>query len=117
MVQEHAATSSVRRLCSALGVSISGYYAWLSRSESRRQREDRRLLEQIRQAHAASRQCYGSPRVHQQLWEQGESVGRHRVARLMREAELVGRRRRRRRVVVAAPGGEPGVGNELDRRF
>src|SRR5439155_3895138 len=82
-------------LCRQLRVARSGYYAWCRRTESPRAIENRRLLVHIRAAHDLGRGEYGSPRVHRELRAAGEQVGRHRVARLMRQDQLVGRRRRR----------------------
>jgi len=85
----------VATMCRVLGVSPSGYYAWRNRPMSKRQREDERLLGLIRAAHEASGGTYGSPRIHAELVEQEIHVGRKRVARLMREHQLVGVHRRR----------------------
>ena len=71
-------------MCRALGVSHSGYYAWLVRPPSNRSIEDQRLLRLIRDSHEASGKIYGSPRIWFDLLELGERVGRNRVARIMR---------------------------------
>ena len=72
-------------MCGLYGVSLSGFYAWRDRSPSKRSVEDKRLLEKIEKAYKASRQTYGSPRMHQVLVQEGEVVGRRRVERIMRE--------------------------------
>lgn len=84
-------TLGVRYLCSWLGVSRSGYYAWCKRPESERAQEDRRLIRCIRCIHQESRGYYGSPRIHKALIRQGVSIGKGRVERLMREASIVGK--------------------------
>jgi putative transposase len=85
----------VARLCRALSVSKSGYYAWLKREPSARAGRDGELLLRIKEAHADSRRTYGSPRVHAELRARGTRCSRKRVARLMREAGLSGSRPRR----------------------
>lgn len=82
-------------MCRVLEVSTSGYYAWCKRSPSARAQEDAALLRKIRAIHVASRESYGVVRVHWELVDQGVSVGRDRVARLMRQAGLRGITRRR----------------------
>ena len=74
----------VSRMCQLISVSPSGYYDWLHRPESRRARQNRRLVTKIRCFHKASRRIYGSPRIHEDLVESGEAVSVNRVARLMR---------------------------------
>ena len=81
--------------CRVLGVSPSGYYAWQSRPLSARAQADWALSTQIRAIHDRSRGTYGAPRVHAELAAQGVHVGRQRVARLMRRAQLAGVSRRR----------------------
>ena len=81
---------AVRCLCRVLRVTPSGYYAWAKRRPSRRQRENARLTVRIRAIHAASRGTYGSPRVYEQLKQEGFAVGQERVARLLRELGLMG---------------------------
>ena len=73
-----------------LGVSKAGYYAWLRRAPSVHAVADAALLKRVRTVHASSRQTYGAPRVHADLRAQGKRHGRKRIARLMRDAGLVG---------------------------
>ena len=88
----------IKSLCAVLSVSRSGYYAWLRASDSVRMRRDERLRAKIAEVHRQFRHTYGSPRMTLELRAQGERVGRHRVARLMREEGLCGRQNRRYRV-------------------
>jgi putative transposase len=53
------------------------------------------LLAHIRSAFALSNATYGSPRMTRELRDDGITIGRHRVARLMRENALKARQRRR----------------------
>ena len=85
-IDQHRNIWPVRVMCSALGLSTSGYYAWRSRPESRRACNNRMLLEEVRQIHADSSGTYGSPRVHATLRHRGCHVGRCRIAPLMRGA-------------------------------
>ena len=73
-----------------LGVSKAGCYAWLHRAPSAHAVSDAALLKRVRTVHASSRQTYGAPRVHAELQAGGEKHSRKRIARLMREAGLVG---------------------------
>jgi len=116
-IAEHRRAYPVRVMCRVLKVSPSGYYAWRSRSRSRRSREDRRLKVLIRAIHRQSRKSYGAPRIHVELVEQGETCGRHRVARLMREAGLQGARRRRYRVTTDSHHTLPVAPNHLAQHF
>src|SRR4051794_15035011 len=82
-------------MCRLLGVSPSGYYAWMKRRPSRRAVTDAALIGEIRAAHAASRGTYGAPRIHAELTAKGIRVGRKRVARLMSQTGLAGVSRRK----------------------
>jgi len=77
-------------LCRLHGVSRSGYYAWQRRSPSRRATEDERLVDRIREVHRRSRGTYGSPRVTAALKREDGTIGRRRIARLMRNNGIRG---------------------------
>jgi putative transposase len=70
-------------MCQVLKLARSGYYAWCNRQTSPRIQENEILSEQIKQIHQASRDTYGSPRIHASLVAKGFQVGRQRVVRLM----------------------------------
>ena len=89
------ASHPIATMCRLLGVSSSGYYAWRDRPASARSQADAVLLARIKTIHAASRKTYGVPRIHAELAAEGISVGRKRVARLMRAAGLKGVSRRK----------------------
>jgi len=104
-------------MCDVLEVSSSGYYAWRGRPESRRSREDRELKAIIRSVFEESRQTYGSPRILDELRDQGIRCGRKRVARLMKEDQLTPKKARRfRRTTIAEPD-HPKAPNVLGREF
>jgi putative transposase len=65
----------VSRQCRLLGVSESGYWAWVKRPPSDRALHDAWLIERIRAIHEASKGRYGSPRVHAMLRRHGIRVG------------------------------------------
>jgi transposase InsO family protein len=108
----------VALMCRALEVSRSGYYAWCSRPPSQRSRADERLRVAIRAAHQASRQTYGTRRVHAELQSQGFAAGRDRIGRLRRQMGLRCRQQRRYRVRTTDSNHTlPVAKNLLDQKF
>lgn len=107
----------VRLLCRVLEVSRAGFYAWQGRAPSPHAQADERLGLEIAAIHAESRQRYGSPRVHVELGARGHRASRKRVARLMRQRGLAGRRRRRFRATTDSGHTFPVAPNVLDRQF
>ncbi len=120
-IRAHQGEHPIRRLCQVLGVSRAGYYAWHRRQQQgpgARRTADRTLAQAIQQVHRASQARYGSPRIHAELRAAGVRCSRKRVARLMREQQLAGKRRRRFRVLTTdARHAEPVAPNHLARRF
>ena len=116
-IAERVAQFPVRAMCQVLDVSPSGYYAWKSRPTSERARQDEQLGLRIEAAHDHSRGIYGSPRVAAQLRSRGERVSTKRVARIMRERRLQGRRRRRYRATTDSKHSVNIAPNLLNRDF
>lgn len=116
-IEAEKAQFPIAFMCDRLGVSKSGFYAWRQRPPSARKLEDARLATEVRAAYAGSKGRYGSPRVHRELVANGRRVGKHRVARLMRENGLRGRRKRRFRHTTDSDHTMPIAPNTLAREF
>lgn len=117
LVEAEKANYPVGVLCQVLGVSRSGFYAWLKRPPSIRARVDAQLAAQVVAAHEKSGKRYGSPRVHRKLRKAGLRVSKKRVERLMRERGLVGRQKRRFRRTTDSNHAQPVAPNVLARHF
>lgn len=118
IIEIHREIGSVEVLCSTLGVSVSGYYAWRSRPASQHQQTDAVLLEAMQSVYQASRGLYGSPRIHAALRQQGVCCSRKRVARLMRQHGIHSRRRPKRRMrTTDSRHNRPVAPNLLQRNF
>lgn len=113
----HEGQFTVVLMCRVAEVARAGYYAWRRRTPSRRAQQDSRLRVTIRAIHAANRQRYGRPRIHEVLrTEYAIRCSPKRVARLMRLDGLQGKRPRRFRTTTQADGTPPAP-NRLQRRF
>jgi putative transposase len=117
VIAQHRDAYAVPRMCQALGVSPSGFYAAQHRPPSPRAQADEQLRVQVRAVHAKSRRRYGAPRVHEELTAQGTRVAKKRVARLMREDGLVARRPRRFVRTTESAHAQPVTPNTLARQF
>ena len=84
-MEEHRGRFRLKSMCKVLKVSRSGYYAWKSRTPSKRQRVNDELLDHIRDVHSNSRKLYGSPRITAELNDEGIGCGKNRVARIMKD--------------------------------
>ncbi len=107
----------IRFMCRQLGVSPSGFYASQKRPESTHSQRDKALTVSVTEAHQRSRRTYGSPRVHAELQAHGQRVGRKRVARLMRSANICARRKRRFVRTTDSKHPHPIAPNVLKRAF
>ena len=116
-IRDYRGVFPVGLMCRTLEVGSSGFYAWLKRPDSPRNRDNRRLLMAIKVAHQKSRKTYGRPRIHAELNASGHACGRHRVARLMRQHGIVSKHRRKFRVTTNSVHSYPVAENLLQRQF
>lgn len=76
--------------CEILGISSSGFYAWLKRPVSKRKTEDERLWQKIKKHWDDSRKTYGRRRITKCLKNEGEVIGKNRVSKLMNKHGIEG---------------------------
>jgi len=107
----------IKLQCQVLGVSKSGFYDWRSRPESDRQREDKRLVEQLKQCFIESQRTYGVRRLTEDLNELGEVINHKRVARLKQEYSIYPKQHKKFVVTTDSTHGKAVANNRLDREF
>jgi putative transposase len=116
-IHAHRAEHRLTRLCQAVGVSRSGYYAWRCRPVSARAAANARLLEQMQRLHRQAKYRYGAMKLWRALQLAGVRCGRHRVARLRRQHGLIAQRVRRFRVMIERHEFAPPAPNRLEQIF
>jgi putative transposase len=117
-VAKHRGVWPVNWMCDALGVSRSGFFAWLSRSPSARAKADDTIAARVRASYIQSDRTYGARRVWRDVLAEGVSCGLHRIEKLMRLQAFRARPRRRRLPSDTGVRSTAAVApNTLDRRF
>jgi putative transposase len=116
-IAKHRSIWPVAWQCEALGVSRSGFHAWLNRSRSVRALTDEAILPKVRSSFVASARTYGARRVWRDVLADGVSCGLHKIERLMRGAALRARPRRRGLPKDEGERSAPPASNVLDRQF
>ena len=118
VITRHRDEFPVRLMCRVLEVSPSGYYASRQRPPSWHALIDEVLMARVRIIHAESGETYGAPRVHRELQAEGLPASPKRIARLMREGDLVARPRQAPRVCTTdSTHADPIAPNLLAREF
>ena len=107
----------VEVMARVLGVSCSGFYAWLDRPPSPHALEDERLKVAIAAAHVKTRETYGARRLQAELNEEGFAVGRDRVARLRRDMGIRCRQKRKFKATTNSNHEFPVADNLLGQDF
>mgnify|MGYP002400167859 CR=1 FL=1 len=116
-MDQQRGTHGVEKMAEVLGVSRSGYYAWVGRPQSERDRANEELAERIRKIQKRVKYRYGAPRMTAELSRDGGRAGHNRVARIMREHGLQARPKRRYRSTTKASESAPAAENVLARGF
>jgi len=116
-MQQHATHWAVEDMAKTLNVSRSGYYRFCSRQPSCRERANKDLSQKIHQIFLASRETYGSPRIHAELQAEGLCCSRPRVARLMKKVGLTAKMRRLFKTTTTLDQQKTAAPNRLGQDF
>ena len=119
-VSAERANHAVSTLCRVIGVSVSGFYAWLRAIPTIQHRAEAEaaLCGHISRIFTARRRVYGSPRIHAELRREGRRHSRRRIETLMRAMGLSAHQGRRPVPrTTNSRHDHPIAPNRLDRNF
>jgi transposase InsO family protein len=116
-IDTYRSAFAVEKMCRALKISKSGYYAWKIRPQSNRARENEKLDHHIRTTYKKSRGTYGSPRITEALKKQSISCSENRVAKRMRINDIKAKTKKRFKVTTNSKHNQPVAENLLGQNF
>jgi len=116
-MDQHSSTHGVQKMCRIIGASRSGYYQWKIQPQSRRQKENEKILMEIKESHKNSRRAYGSPRIVEDLKAKGMKCSENRVARLMKIHGIVGKAKKKFKATTNSNHALPVAENLLNQNF
>jgi len=116
-MNEYKREFTIKAMATVLEVSRSGYYTWLRPKQNDKEQERIFLAENILRVFKESKRSYGSPRIYQQLKTEGISCGRHKIARTMRQLEIIARKKRKYKKPVTQRHDRSFAANMLNRQF
>jgi putative transposase len=116
-MDRHRSSHGVQKMCRVIGASRSGYYGWRRQPQSNRQKDNEKILMEIRESHKNSRRAYGSPRITEDLRAQGMRCSENRVARLMKIHGIVGKAKKKFKATTNSKHNLPVAENLLKQNF
>ena len=116
-MDKHCSSHGVQKMCRVIEASRSGYYRWKRQPQSKRQKENEKILMEIRESHNRSRKTYGSPRIAEDLQAKGTICGENRVARLMKIHGIIGKAKKKFKATTNSKHNLPVAENLLNQNF
>ncbi len=116
-MDQHSSAHGVQKMCRVIRASRSGYYRWKKQPQSKRQKENEKILTGIRESHKNSGRAYGSPRITDDLREAGTMCGENRIARLMKANRIVGKAKKKFKATTNSRHNLPVAENLLEQNF
>lgn len=115
-IYEHRSYFRIAKMCQALQVSRSGYYAFIKRPVSTQRKRRKELLVAIQDVFYKNHRIYGAPRVAAALPE-GQKASVNTVARVMRENGLRSKTTKKYKATTDSKHSLPVADNHLNRDF
>lgn len=116
-MDQNRSSHGVQKMCRVIGASRSGYYGWRRQPESKRQKDNEKILVEIRESHKNSRRAYGSPRITKDLQAKGIKCSENRVARLMKIHGIIAKTKKKFKATTNSKHNLPVAENLLDQNF
>ena len=116
-MDQHRSSHGVQKMCRVIGASRSGYYRWKRAPQSKRDKENEKIVMEIRQSYRKSRKVYGSPRITEDLRAKGIKCSENRVARLMKSNGIVAKAAKKFKVTTNSKHKLPVAENLLKQDF
>ncbi|MEK5390257.1 MULTISPECIES: IS3 family transposase [Heyndrickxia] len=107
----------VEKMCKVLGVSKSGYFKWLNRPKSNRQKKHEKLAQKILKTHLEFKQRYGSVKITKTLNKRGMKVSERTVSRIMTKNQWKSCTVKKYKATTNSKHKHPVSENVLDRQF
>ena len=117
MIRQCSSHFKVSKMCQAMDVSRSGYYAYLKRPESNRSKRHKYVLENIKSIHKDNHEIYGAPTITVELKNIGIIASRGTVARLMRKNGIRSKIKKKYKATTDSKHNLPVAENILNREF
>jgi len=116
-IEKYRLSFAVEKMCRALKVSKSGYYAWRDKPRSKRDLANEKLDHHIKAIYKKNKGSYGSPRITETLNEQGIACSENRVADRMRRNNIKAKTKKRFKVTTNSKHNHPIAPNLLNQDF
>jgi putative transposase len=116
-MDQHRSCHGVKKMCQVIGASRSGYYRWKKLPYGKRQKENEKILMEIKESHKNSRRVYGSPRITDELQAKGIVCSRNRVARIMKVHGIFAKTAKKFKATTNSNHNLPVAENLLNQNF
>jgi len=116
-MDQHRSSHGVQKMSRVLGASRSGYYRWKRGPEGKRQKDNEKILMEIKESHKMSRRTYGSPRITKDLQARGTKCSENRVARLMKIHGIIAKTKKKFKATTNSKHNLPVAENLLNQNF